>query len=224
MKYYALLCLSLLSPLTLAVEMPGNQYQFSVQVQEDVENDTLNLTLGAKAQNADLRTANAQVNDDIKHIMAVLAQNKDLQPQLLALQSQPVYTNGTIKNWLVSQSLVIKTKNFTSALASIEKLKPKLDQMELRFSVSPELQQKTEDALLKKALLAFKDRARLIADTMDSSTYSIGQVNVDNSLQNAPMARPRMVFMEAKMGNAEEPVGEGKTTISMTVSGNITLQ
>lgn len=224
MKYSILLLLGLLSPFAMADDMPNNQYQFSVQVQEDVENDTLNLTLGARAQNSDLRAANAQVNDDIKHILAVIGQNKDLQPQLLAMQSQPVYQGGGIKNWLVSQSIYIKTKNFTSALASIEKLKPKLDQMELRFSVSPELQQKTEDSLLKKALQAFKERANLIADTMGSSNYTIGQVNVDNSLQNSPVARPRMLMMEAKMGADDGGSAEGKTTISMTVSGNITLQ
>jgi predicted secreted protein len=207
-----------------ADDMPQNQYQFSVQVQEEVENDTLTLRLGARAQNADLRTANKQVSEDIKRILAEISKNKDLQPQLLAMQSQPVYHEGSIKNWLVSQSILLKSKQFSSVLGTVEKLKPQLDQMELNFSVSPELQKKTEDALLKKALIAFKERAALIAETMDTSRYNIGQVSVDNNLQYAPVARPRMLLMEAKMGGSDAPVGEGKSTISMNVSGNITLE
>ena len=209
---------------TWADDMPQNQYQFSVQVQEEVENDTLTLRLGARAQNADLRTANKQVSEDIKRILAEISKNKDLQPQLLAMQSQPVYHEGSIKNWLVSQSILLKSKQFNSVLGTVEKLKPQLDQMELSFSVSPELQKKTEDALLKKALLAFKERAALIAETMDTSRYNIGQVSVDNNLQYAPVARPRMLLMEAKMGGSDAPVGEGKSTISLNVSGNITLE
>ena len=93
------------------------------------------------------------------------------------------------------------------------------------MSVKPVTRETASNALIKKALFAFKDRAQLVQETMSAKSYKIVDIDVQTGGTVGRMyddQAPRMEMMRSSV--ASEPAIEaGSSRVSVQVRGRIQL-
>ena len=94
--------------------------------------------------------------------------------------------------------------------------------MALRFSVSPELKNRTDDELISEALKVFEQRASNITQQLKRKNYKIVDINVSTSVNHYPRRSYEAVAMASKV--AAPAIEGGEQTLMVTVSGQIEME
>jgi uncharacterized protein len=131
--------------------------------------------------------------------------------------------------WKGQQTIDIQSKNAKALLDVVGKIQEQGFAMnQLVYTLSDEQQEAYKDSLIALALKKIKERAALVAKTLDKGKYNIVEVNIDNAMPFQPM--PVMMKMErggAMMADAAmaAPVAEGtEQQVSMTVNARVILK
>ena len=93
----------------------------------------------------------------------------------------------------------------------------------MHFTVSPQLKNNTDDALITEALDAFENRARLVTKQLKRKGYKIVDLNISTS--GNPGAYRRHDMRAMSMESVSAPVIEGgEQDVQVSVSGSIELE
>ncbi len=95
-----------------------------------------------------------------------------------------------------------------------------LKMADMQFSVSDAVAQKTEDALLKEAVAAFRARAQLATEALGGKDYRLVSLSLDGGGNFQPLRGPRM---KAAMMDAETmpEIEAGSRQITLNANGVI---
>ena len=207
-----------------AEELNYNLYQLSSDAEDEIENDIMKVTLLASHQAPQSSEANKVVNKKMASALKKLKPTKDIQYETGNYQTQPVYQNQQITGWKASQQIELKSTDADQLSDIVGKLQEELKISSMRFDVSKQVRQKTENVLSVEALSQFKERAALIQKTMGADSYQIVKIEVNTGMQRPPVQRT-MMRAEVSMSSYSQPpsVEGGNSTINVEVSGQIQL-
>ena len=202
-----------------------DRVNFSVSVNEEVENDTVTAILYAQREGSDSGTLDDSVNKDITWAIEHVKEVPDIKVQTRDYQTNPIYSKQTLTGWRVRQSISLETKEIKTLSGLLGKLQERIAIQSISYSISPERRQTVEDQLITEALSQFKSRANLVTRELNRPVYRI--VNLDINTGNVPPAYPmaRGAMMMAEKASVSPPALEaGTNTITVTVNGTIELQ
>lgn len=203
-------------------ELHYNQVRLQAHQTEAVSNDTMHVTLSTFGEAVDPADLAAAINRDMEWALKIAKAVEDVSVSTGGYQTYPVQKNNVIKSWRGQQNLMLEGRDQESLGELVGKLQKNLQVKSMRFSVSDEKRQAVENRLITAALNAFRERAGIVADNLQSKGFRIVELNINTTSQRPPVPyQARMASMEA----AAPPVATeaGESDIRVTVNGTVEL-
>ncbi|MGB5260806.1 MAG: SIMPL domain-containing protein [Gammaproteobacteria bacterium] len=190
---------------------------------EQVNNDTMHVSLNTYGEDRDAAQLAARINADMAWALKQAGMYKMVSAKTGGYQTWPVDRDKLLtKGWRGQQTLELEGTDIEalSKLAGILQEKLKINSM--RFTVSDKQREAAENRLVEEALNAFKERARIIRVNLEASGYRIVDINVGTSTQHPPIRYQARMAM-ADVAESAVAVEGGQSDIRVTVSGTIEL-
>jgi len=229
------MCLVLLSSLSvqaqtqLVPEPIYNVFSFSSEASAEVDNDLMIATLAVQAEDKDSGVLASKVNAAMSWAVNTLRPFPSLKKTTREYLTYPRYDTSQARRligWRATQTLLIETDDFKAAGKAIQKLQERLQVKNIRLTVKPATRKSASDALMNQALIAFKDRARLIQTNMGASDFRILDVNVQDQQGGyaASQSRGESYDMMRSAVVSEPAIEAGTSRVSVQVFGRVQLQ
>lgn len=211
-----------------SVAAPHNVVQMAASASIEVQQDLLTLTMGTTREGADAAVVQNQLKQALETAL-VEARKAALAGQLEVRTGNfnlyPRYgRDGKITTWHGTTELVLEGRDFARISTTAGRIQT-LTMGGVSFGLSREQRNKVEGDAQGMAIERFKSKASDIARGFGFSGYTLREVSV-NANDQGPIARPRMLAMEAKTSSADAavPLEAGKSTVLVTVSGAVQLK
>ena len=200
-----------------------DRIHLSASAQQQIDNDTLIVTLYAQEEGNDVSTLADSVNQKIRQAVEIVKPHADIKLQTSAYNTSPVYHKNKINRWRVRQTIRLESRNMTRLSELLGVLQQQLVLQKMQFAISPELKNRTDDALISRALAAFDARARAVVKQLGRKAYKIVDLNIATTGGARPYAMvARDAMMAAKV--AAPAVEAGEQTVQVSVNGEIELE
>jgi predicted secreted protein len=190
------------------------------QADREVANDQVVAIVASDEGGRDPAAIAAVVNKRMTAALAVARDYPAVRTRSAGYQTSPVYKDGRIESWRVSQQLRLESRDFAAMAELIGKLQRELLVRSLSVGLSTESRRAAEDALVGEAVAAFHARAALVRAALKAPGYRIKHIDVGAS--GAPI---RPLAQEGLRAMAAAPsVEPGTTLVAVSVSGTIELK
>lgn len=222
----AFISLLLLSPIATADEqLQLGMVNLDASAQQDVENDQLLTRLQVIEDGRDPAKLTDLVNQKTALVLDAVKNFKDIEAETSSYNTRPIYKNGNITSWQVTQQLTLETGNFDQMSQFIADISSLANIQAMQFQVSDAKAEKVKEELLKQAIANFKAKAGVIAQQFDRSGYELVNLSIDgNYFSPRPvMERAAMMSADASSKSAPAALAAGSNEVSVTVRGSIQL-
>ncbi|MDH5358397.1 MAG: SIMPL domain-containing protein [Gammaproteobacteria bacterium] len=188
----------------------------------NVANDVLVATLVVQENGKNPAKLAQRVNQKMTQVLDKVAQIRGIVSHTTNYNSHPIYKNGQINSWEVSQQLRLTSQNYDQLGKVIADLNELTTVQSMVFSVSDEVIDSIKEELTKQAITKFRAKATLIAKQFGKTNYRLVHVSVDG---NQPIPRPMMekALMSDSHSATSPALSAGINKVSVTVSGTIEL-
>lgn len=212
----------------IADEVRYNQVSLRAEVSQEVAHDRMQVSLYSEAQESDPAKLAAQITRSLNQAVEQARKVKDVSISLGSRNSYPVYAEkgNKIIAWRERAELRLESADFTALSQLTADLLSDLKVSNMSFSIADDSRKKSEDALLKEAIAAFKSRAQIATEALGGSSYRI----VNLSLNSSGFARP-LAFPMAKAGLAmaadaapRQEIEAGSSQVSLSADGVIEVK
>ena len=222
------------------LDIPPGQtlVNLSASEQVEVEQDLLVATLRIELQNDDPKALQDEINKTMKQALSLVKAS----PQIRASTQQyyvyphdydptPRPIDGSNKQrqlkrtWRGSQGIELKSSQADELLELAGKLQViGLTMSGLSYTLSPELQERTQDSLMESALAKLTAKAERAAKALGKTEAALLEVNIDMGGGYSPQPMMRSMAM-GEMAQMDMPVAApGQSTITLTVSARAILK
>lgn len=222
----AFISLLMLSPMALADEQrPMGIINLDASASQDVENDELVTRLQVIEDGRDPAQLTDLVNQKTALVLDAVKNFKDIEAETSSYNTRPIYKNGSITSWQVSQQLTLETGHFDQMSQFIADISSLANIQAMQFQVSDDKAEQVKQALLKQAISNFKDKARLVAGEFDRSGYELVNLSIDGNYFTPRPVMERAAMMSADVAGKGAPaaLAGGSNEVSVTVRGSIQL-
>lgn len=222
----AFLTLFLLSPLAVAEQqMQLGIVNLDASASRDVDNDELVTRLQVIEDGRDPAQLTDLVNQKTALVLDAVKNFKDIEAETSSYNTRPIYKNGTISSWQVSQQLTLETGNFDQMSQFIADISSLANIQAMQFQVSDDKAEQVKQALLKQAIANFRDKASLVASEFDRSGYELVNLSIDGNYFSPRPVMERGAMMSADVASKGAPaaLAGGSNEVSVTVRGSIQL-
>jgi predicted secreted protein len=151
------------------------------------------------------------------------------EPQALEVQTggfslSPRYgRDGRISGWTGRVELLLQGRD-TAAIAQLSGRIQTLSVASTALSLSREAREKVESQVAAEAIARFRARADEVGKAFGFGGWALREVNLQtDSPSSLPMPRMRVATAMSVAADEALPVEAGKATVTVTVSGSITL-
>lgn len=225
---FLLVCLMCMSPITMA---DGHSQQYGLvsldaSATVDVTNDELITRLEVFENGQDPATLTSLVNKKTALVLDAVKHFKDIKAETSSYSTRPLYNDGKIKSWQVTQHLTLETSNFEQMSQFIADISSLANIQSMQFRVSEVKAEEVKQTLLKQAISSFKDKAALITTEFNRPAYELVSLSVDgNHITPMPvMERTAMMSADAMHKGAPAALSGGSNEVSVQVRGTIQLK
>jgi predicted secreted protein len=215
---FILLCaLSLLSLPALADDQRYNQVDFSSKAEQQVANDLMTATLSIEVNDARPDRVAQQINTTLNAALKTAAAFNGIKAFSGSQHTYPVYgkNNHKLEGWRGHAEIRLESRDFGKMGELIAQLQQKMQLQGVQFSISTETRQKVEDALITRAIAAFKQRAKTVTSAMGGVGYKIIHLSINSG------GYPRPMLAMAKAAVPTPQFAGGESSMSVQVSGTI---
>lgn len=188
------------------------------QADREIANDQVQAIVAAEEGGRDPAAVAAVVNKRLAAALALARDYPAVRARTAGYQTFPVYKDGRIESWRVSQQLRLESRDFAATAELLGKLQRDLLVRNLSVGLSTESRRAAEDALVAEAIAAFHERAGRVRDALKAPGYRIRHIDVGAS--GAPI---RPLAQEMRTMAAAPSVEPGSTLVSVSVSGTIEI-
>jgi len=199
-----------------------DRVHLSASAQAQVDNDTVIATLFAQEEGSDSVQLAQLVNERISEAVKHVKQHDAIKLQTNNYSTSPVYHNNKITGWRVRQSIRLESEDMTLMSEVLGQLQQTLSLQGINFAVSPELKNRTDDALIGEALNVFEQRAKNITQQLRRKNYKIVDINVSTAVNHYARRNYEGVAMASKV--AAPAIEGGEQTIKVSISGQIEME
>lgn len=218
-----LACLSLFaSAQALADDQRYNQVSLRAEVSQEVPHDRMQVTLYTESQHSDPAQLAGETTRTLNEALQRARQAKGVTVSQGNRSSYPVYEEKgqRIVGWRERAEIRLESGDFAALSKLTADLMQSLKMADMQFSVSDAVAQKTEDALLKEAVAAFRARAQLATEALGGKDYRLVSLSLDGGDNFQPLRGPRM---KAAMMDAESmpEIEAGSRQITLNANGVI---
>ncbi|UUD65572.1 SIMPL domain-containing protein [Pseudomonas seleniipraecipitans] len=217
----------LLSVTAHAEEPRYNQISLSTQVSHEVAHDLMQVTLYTEAQNQDPAALAAEIT---RTLNAGLAQARGVQGVTVSQGSRnsyPVYSEKgeQISAWRERAEIRLESADFAALSKLTGDMLKTLKMGGMSFSIADATRKKEEDALIKDAVTAFKERAQLTTEALGGSTYKLVSLNLNSGgFVRPPMRMEAMKAASFASDSVTPDVEAGTSQVTMNSDGVIEVQ
>lgn len=219
MKRLAFLLLLLVPVLVFSQEKSTVGLQ--AQADREVPNDQVLAVLAAEEGGRDPAALAAAVNKRMASALAVARDYPAVRTRSAGYQTLPLYKDGRIESWRVSQQLRLESRDFAAMAELVGRLQRELLVRSLSVGLSTDSRRAAENALVGEAVAAFHSRAELVRDALKVQGYRIKHIDLGAS--GAP-PRPLLQEHAVRAMAAAPSVEPGTTLVAVSISGTIELQ
>jgi len=200
-----------------------NQVSLQATASDNVANDQLIAMLVVQETGNDPATLANRVNDKMAKIIAKADRFNMVEHQTVNYSSQPVYKNGSIKSWRVSQNIQLKSQDFDQLGKLVAQVNQLSTVQSMTFGVSDSQIEKTQDRLTEQAIAKFRHNASNIAKQFGKTSYHLVHINIGNNY-----VQPRQVMMRSSMkaeamADSAPALSAGTNKVSVNINGTIEL-
>ncbi len=224
----ALALASVASLPALANEPRYNQVSLHAEVSQEVAHDRMYVTLYSESQDKDPARLASSTTAALNKALEQARQAKEVKVSLGSRNSYPVYTDegSKIDAWRERAELHLESSDFASLAQLSAKLLGELKMAEMNFAVAEDTRKSSENALIKKAIEAFKARAELTTAAMGGKGYKLVKLSLNGgNLQ--PVYPMRAMAMDtgfnSKSGSTLQ-IEAGTRYIQLSANGTIEVQ
>lgn len=194
---------------------------FQAQAMREVPNDQVIALVAAEASGPDPAALADTVNRRMTEALALAREFAAVKPHAGGYSTHPLYRDGRVEGWRVSQELRLESLDFAQAARLLGRLQQTLVLRGLHVGLSPEARRATEDTLITEAIAAFNGRAALVREAMKASSFRIRQLELATGANGGP---PRPMALAAGRGAAAPPLEPGSSQVVVIASGSIQLK
>jgi predicted secreted protein len=190
-------------------------------------NDTLRATLAYEAEGNDSALLADEVNKAMADAIQRTKQQPDIKLETSSYQTLPVYQKEKRSGWRVRQSLQLEGHDPKVFSALLGQLQTTLHLESEQHITSPEKVREVQDALITKAIQAFRARAEVVTHAFGYKSYRVVSVAINTPGDGGRpflMAAPAPRAMMARDAAVAAPVIEaGEERIQISVNGSIEM-
>ena len=157
-KTLALISLLAISPLSFAEDvLQLGMVTLDTSASMDVENDELITRLQVFEQGKDPAKLTNMVNKKTALVLDAVKNFNAIKAETSNYSTQPIYDDGKIASWRVSQQLTLETRQFDQMSQFIADINTLANIQSMQFMVSDDRAEQVKTDLLKQAISKFKD-------------------------------------------------------------------
>jgi predicted secreted protein len=194
--------------------------EISAMVDAVVPNDILQATLAYEVEGNDSALLAGEVNRAITAAVQHIKQQPDIKLETSSYQTAPVYQKERRTAWKVRQSLKLEGRDAGVFSELLGQLQATLHLESESHATSPEKVREVEEALIVKAIQAFRARAEIVAHGFGYKSYRVVSVTINTPEYGQPafsgaramMARDAAIVIEA-----------GEQKIQVGINGSIEM-
>ncbi len=213
---------------SFAADKEGTIVSLSASATFEVPNDEVVINFRVEERGKRLDALRQRVNQASANIKESLAKEKGVKLKTSSRSVNPIWKpnqyNRVRDGWVVVQTGTITSKHLDEVprwLNAIEKAGAKLQG--LSFRISDTLRRAIQERLRIQAVLAFKDKAKTMANALDAEYFHILHLNTGNNYSPPPMYRGEMAMM-SKSRDVAPALSSGDSRITVNVNGDIELE
>lgn len=209
-----------------AVAMPEfPQLTLSAEAWREVTHDRVAVTLYASHEAPQPGPAQAQVSDQLNPVLERLKGRKNLEVQSAGYRTDPVWMDSRIVAWRARGAIRITGAPSGDFDRLVGELAGTLNVESVTPFLSREAREAVEQALIAEAVAAFRAKAQAASQALGYRGWTVRAVSVTDSGPGRPEPIPRMAMARAApTESAPMPIAEGRTTVSVGVSGSVLLE
>lgn len=189
-----------------------------------ITQDRAIAVLYAEQESSDPAVSQSQVSRLLAPALERLQNTAQVEVQSSGYRTEPVWQQGRITSWRTRGSLQVTGKPSESFNQLVGELAKTLNVQSLGYQLSREAHLAAEQELIAQAVDAFRAKAAAAAKAMGFRGYEFGEVTLDGSLPPDAAPMPRVAMMAARSDEAVPlPGAEGRTTVTVSLRGNVIL-
>lgn len=203
------------------------QLSVAATAYRDVPQDRVTVTLYAERESPQPAAGQAQVSELLGPVLERLKARPDLEVQSSGYRTDPVWQQSRIVGWRTRGSLQVSAQPSESFNRLVGELATKLNVESVAYWLSRPAQLEVERELIAEAVAAFRAKAETAAKALGFRTYSVRTVSVDGAGPIRPEPVPKVMMSRAASAESAPvplPGAEGKTTVTVSVSGSVALE
>ena len=205
-----------------ANEVTYNHISLQTSASEDVANNVLEAVLIVQENGHQPAALAERVNKKMTQVLAKTERVQSVDSHTTSYNSQPLYKNGKINSWQVSQQIKLTSQDFDQLGKLIEDVNELARVQSMTFKVSDQRIEDTKAALTNTAIAKFRAKASLITQQFGRTNYQLVHVSIGgNHSTPQPM---RMERMMADTTRAAPAVSAGTNKITVNINGTIELE
>jgi predicted secreted protein len=204
-----------------------DRVSFPVSAEREVPADQVMAVLAAQRQGPKAAELAKEVNATVAWGLDQAKEVPAVQAQTLAYATTPVYSNGSLNGWRITQSIKLQSKDAAATSELIGRLQARMLLQSVDYGLSEEKKQAVEADLIAGALADFKDRAKLIGERLGQPHYRLVEMRIDTEGANPPpVFRSAAVGLAAAEAASPPPpsIGAGVQLLRVRLSAVIELQ
>ncbi|MCM0610806.1 MAG: SIMPL domain-containing protein [Ideonella sp. WA131b] len=209
---------------------PQNVVVLSASSSTQVTQDWLTVVLTTTREGAEPAAVQTQLKQALDAALGEARRAASgREPQALEVQTggfslSPRYgRDGRISGWTGRVELLLQGRD-TAAIAQLSGRIQTLSVASTALSLSREAREKVESQVAAEAIARFRARADEVGKAFGFGGWALREVNLQtDSPSSLPMPRMRVATAMSVAADEALPVEAGKATVTVTVSGSITL-
>lgn len=207
-----------------APEFP--QLSLSAEAWREVVQDRVAVVLAASHEAQLPGPAQAQVNRQLEPVLANLKDAKDIEVQSAGYRTDPVWKDSRIVAWRAHGAIRLVAAPSEAFNARVGELAGTLNVESVSHFLSREARTAVEQSLIADAVAAFRAKADAATNALGYSGWTVRALSVGDSGGGRPEPMPKLMMARAVGADsaAPMPIAEGRTTVSVNVSGTVVLE
>lgn len=205
-----------------AEELNYNLYSLQASVSGDIANDLMIVNLVATHQSARAEEASAAVNRDMTWALGHIDIDR-VSTRTDGYNTSPQYRNDKITHWTVTQNLRLESEDFEFLTDLVTELQSRLQVRSMSFAVKPETREAMENALIAEVLDAYRQRAQIVADSMQADAYEMVNTHINTQSSYSPVYSRAQASRLSSYADESVAVEAGESKLTVSVSGEIQL-
>ncbi|MEX1201192.1 MAG: SIMPL domain-containing protein [Methylophaga sp.] len=200
-----------------------NLINLSTNAKTEISNDEMSAYLQILRSGSDATKLSAEVNKNGQEALRIAKSYDAVKVQTQGYQTQPIYNDGKISSWQVSQQLRLESSDFTQMSELLAELQGLGNIQSMQFAISDDRLETTRQDLAKQAIDKFQAQAAAIQKQFNASSYRLVNLSVNQGGYSPRYMEASNMRMDSMSKAAPVAIEAGSNEVSVDVHGQIQL-